>query len=48
MELISHDKKREGEVILFVLVKNAGVTEIRPLSPEKIEDMLKKIKPFTS
>ena len=48
MELISHDKKRKGEVIPFVLVKNAGVTEIRPLSPEKIKDMLKKIKPFTS
>ncbi|HHJ10117.1 MAG TPA: 3-dehydroquinate synthase [Bacteroidetes bacterium] len=47
MELISHDKKKKGKEIPFVLLKDAGKTVIRPLSPDKIMDLLKNIKLFT-
>ncbi len=47
MGLISHDKKKKGEEIPFVLLKDAGETVIRPLSPEEIMDLLKNIRLFT-
>jgi 3-dehydroquinate synthase len=47
MRVISHDKKRKGEVIPFILLKQPGEVEIVPLRPEEIGAMLKKMDPVT-
>ncbi len=48
MELIAHDKKRKGDKIPYVLVKEAGETVIMPLTPQEIVHLLENMKPFTA
>ncbi len=47
MKLISHDKKKKGDKIHFILLREPGKVEILPFSPEKILDMLNKLNLFT-
>ena len=48
IRMISHDKKKKGDEIPFILLREPGEIEIIPFSPGKIRNMLSNLDLFTN